>query len=157
MAKPRESSELVRVDGAKVAIVASKWHPECVEPMIVRCQRELGLRGVTEIQVHYLPGCYELALSSRLLLQRFPDLDAIIAFGVIVKGDTDHYEMIRDEVMRGFSRVMFEFNKPIIMEVLAVRDVADAFRRSRDDERNKGYEAAVALSEIVSWRRGLGA
>lgn len=157
MGKPRASSEIVPVAGCKVAIVASKWHPECVRPMIERCQQELALRSVEEIQVHHLPGCYELPLASRLLFQKTPDLEAIIAFGVIEKGDTDHYEMIRDEVMRGFSKVMFEFNKPIIMEVLAVRTLEDAMKRSRDDERNKGYEAAVALSEIVSWRRKLGA
>lgn len=153
MSAPRVSEQIPQIPDARIGIIASKWHPECVGPMIERCVAALKKNGATNVDVHYLPGCYELPLAARRLFQKNASLEAVIAFGVIVKGDTDHYEMIRDECMRGFSNVMFEFDKPIVMEVLAVSDIKIAEVRSKDDEKNKGLEAAVAACEIISWRR----
>jgi 6,7-dimethyl-8-ribityllumazine synthase len=80
-------------------------------------------------------------------------IDAVICFGVIVKGDTLHFEMISQESMRGLGAVMHEFRRPVIVEILPVFTEQQAIDRASDDEFNKGIEAAVAAIEMVAWRR----
>ena len=81
------------------------------------------------------------------------DIDAIICFGIIVKGDTLHFEMISYECMRGLGKVMEDFRRPCVVEVIPVFDIQHAAARAGNDEFNKGIEAAVAAIEMVAWRR----
>ncbi|HBK18278.1 MAG TPA: hypothetical protein DDZ38_06520 [Gammaproteobacteria bacterium] len=84
------------------------------------------------------------------------EIDAVICFGVIVKGDTLHFEMISEECMRGLGRVMHDFRRPVVVEILPVFDLQQAIDRSGDDAFNKGIEAAVAALEMTAWRRAIG-
>ena len=120
--------------------------------------------GYSQIDEYTLPGCLEIPLAARDLLAREVEdgeveknkIDAIVCFGIIVKGDTLHFEMISEESMRGLGSVMHDFRRPILVEILPVFDMQQAIDRSSDDEFNKGVEAAVAAIEVVSWRRSLG-
>lgn len=115
--------------------------------------------GYTKIEQHTLPGSLELPLAARDLLaeDEAQEIDAVICFGVIVKGETLHFEMISYECMRGLGQVMHEFRRPVVVEVLPVFDIVQAEERAADDEFNKGIEAAAAAIEMVAWRQGVGA
>ena len=143
----------------RVAILKSKWYPEYVESMASACEAVLQEYGYTQVEQHTLPGSLELPLAARDLLAEDHDntLDALVCFGVIVKGDTYHFEMIADESMRGLGQVMHEFRRPIVVEVLPVYDIAHAAERAGQDELNKGIEAAAAAIEMVAWRQAIGA
>lgn len=142
----------------RIAILKSKWYPEIVDSMSGTCARVLREHGFERLDVHTLPGSLELPLAARdlLALDSARDIDALICFGVIVKGETLHFEMISNECMRGLADVMHEFRRPVIVEVLPVFDIEHARARAADDEFNKGYEAAVAAIEMIAWRRGIG-
>jgi 6,7-dimethyl-8-ribityllumazine synthase len=147
------SADLPQVPGARVAIVMSKWYREFSDAMCTKCLNVLQQAGCEGVPVHVVPGSLEIPLAVRRLLKIDPLLEAVIVFGVILKGDTYHFEMVKNLTMSGLERVMFEFDTPIINEILAV-DTLDFVRvRSADDERNKGLEAARAAAEIISWRR----
>ena len=143
----------------RIAILKSKWYPECVGSMASVCERVLREKGYARIEQHTLPGCLELPLAAADLLatDRAGDLDAIICFGVILKGETLHFEMISNECMRGLGALSLQYRRPVIVEVLPVFDIAHAYARGADDEFNKGYEAAAAALEMVAWRRSIGA
>lgn len=143
----------------RVAILKSKWYPEIVDSMVDACAGVLEERGFQRVEVHTLPGSLELPLAARdlLALDTARDIDAVICFGVIVKGETLHFEMISSECMRGLADVMHEFRRPVIVEVLPVFDIEHARARAADDEFNKGYEAAAAAIEMIAWRRKIGA
>ncbi len=149
-------SGLPRVDNpGTIHILCSKWYPEFVQSLSSTCERVLREHGYSSVVVHTLPGSLELPLAARDLLaeDRSTKIDAIICFGVIVKGETYHFEMISNECIRGLGDVMHEFRRPIIVEVIPVTDIAHAAARAADDEFNKGIEAAVAAIEMVAWRR----
>ncbi len=150
---PKQPSEFEKIEGAEIAIIASMWHRQCIDGMVNRAVAELRKLGCKPVQVHYLPGSYELPLAAQFLFERQPTLDAIIAFGVILKGGTTHDLTILHEITSGFSKVMHETGKPIINEVIGVTDIGDAVKRSGDTDANKGLEAAFAASELLSWRR----
>lgn len=125
--------------------------------MAQACDGVLRQAGYSDIQQHTLPGSLEIPLAARDLLAEDATqrIDAIICFGVIVKGDTLHFEMISQESMRGLGQVMHEFRRPVLVEILPVFDIQQAIDRCSDDEFNKGIEAAVAAIEMIHWRRGV--
>lgn len=143
----------------RIAILQSKWYPEIVESMARTCRDVLVSSGYEQVETHTLPGSLELPLAAADLLatDRERTIDAVICFGVIVKGETLHFEMISGECMRGLGAVSLEYRRPVVVEVLPVLDIEHARARAGDDEFNKGYEAAAAALEMIHWRRGLGA
>lgn len=141
------------VPGAKVAIIQSKWYGDISQSMTTRCLEVLRFAGCEEPQVHVLPGCLEIPLAARRLAKRDPKLEAIIVFGVILKGDTYHFDIVKDLCMSGLERVQFECDIPIINEVLPVDKIEDAYKRAGDNDSNKGLEAGIAAAEIIEWRR----
>lgn len=141
----------------RICILKSKWYPQQVESMAAACNDVLRRAGYNDIQQHTLPGSLEIPLAARDLLAEDTEqrIDAIICFGVIVKGDTLHFEMISEESMRGLGQVMHEFRRPVLVEILPVFNIQQAIDRSSDDEFNKGIEAAVSAVEMVHWRRSV--
>jgi 6,7-dimethyl-8-ribityllumazine synthase len=141
-----------------IAILASKWYPEVVSSMVRTCESVLRERGYSDVQVHTLPGSLEMPLAAADLLATDTDgrIDAVICFGVILKGETLHFEMISSECMRGLGNVMLQYRRPVIVEILPVLEMAHAQARAADDEFNKGYEAAAAAIEMIAWRRAIG-
>lgn len=151
-------SQLPRIASpGRIAILRSKWYPEIVESMSNVCARVLSEAGYDRVEVHTLPGSLELPLAAADLLaaDTAGDVDAVICFGVIVKGETLHFEMITNECMRGLGAVSREYRRPVVVEVLPVLDIEHARARAGDDEYNKGYEAAAAALEMIAWRRSV--
>jgi len=151
-----DMSQLPRLESpGRIAILQSKWYPEIVDGMAGVCETVLAQAGYQRVERHVLPGCLELPLAAKDLLaaDTADDLDAVICFGVIVKGETLHFEMISTECMRGLAAVSLEYRRPVVVEVLPVFDIEHARARAADDEYNKGYEAAAAAIEMIHWRR----
>ncbi len=139
----------------QIHILCSKWYPGQVQSLANACETVLRSHGYESIHIHTLPGSLELPLAARDLLaeDHAKNIDAIICFGIIVKGETYHFGMISNESIRGLGGVMHEFRRPVIVEIIPVTEMAHAEARSADDEFNKGIEAAVAAIEMVAWRR----
>ena len=154
---PKSREQFHKIPNARVAIIASMWHPKCVDAMIDRAKRELTAAGMKEskITVHRLPGSMELPYAARALFETQPELDAIIAFGVVLKGATTHDAAVIHQVLQGFNAVTERFGKPIINEVIGVSDIKDAEQRSGESDLNKGLEAVFALTELLHWRKSL--
>lgn len=143
----------------RIAILQSKWYPDIVGSMSAVCEGVLREAGYQRVEVHTLPGSLELPLAAADLLatDEAGDLDALICFGVIVKGETLHFEMITHECMRGLGSVGLQYRRPVVVEVLPVLDIEHARARAGDDEYNKGNEAAAAALGMIHWRQSVGA
>lgn len=150
---------LPKIPGARVAILQAKWYREYVDKMVAKCVDLLLATDCPRPEHHILPGSLELPLAAQTLVRQAKRVgapyDALICFGAILKGETDHFEMIRDECIRGLGQVMLAEDVPIIVEVLPVANLEQLTARTSDNEFNKGIEAAIAAVEIISWRRKL--
>ena len=142
----------------RIEILKSKWYPEVVDALAATCEGVLAVHGFTDVAVHTLPGSLEIPLAAAdlLAMDANEEIDAIICFGVILKGETLHFEMITNECMRGLGNVMLQYRRPVIVEILPVLEIEHALARAADDEFNKGFEAAAAAIEMIHWRRGVG-
>ncbi len=154
---PKPVDEFHKIPGARIAIISAMWHPQCVNNMVERTIQELLALEVREedISTHTLPGSLELPYAARCLFEKDETLDAVIAFGVVLKGDTTHDDSVLQNVVDGFGRVIDRFHKPIINEVIGVKTLEDAEKRSDNTVANKGVEAVFALSELLHWKRQL--
>lgn len=153
MQKTYDKTKVVSINGARIAIVQAKWHSEHTDKMIAVCMELLEKAGCAAIEVHQVPGSYEIPLAAKLLAKQ-KKYDAIAVFGALVKGDTDHYHVILETCIRELGKVMYDYEIPIIMELLPVHKLEHLIARTQGDQ-NKGIEAAQATIDIISWRRTL--
>jgi len=79
--------------------------------------------------------------------------DAIVAFSIIIKGDTYHFDMIANEVARALMNTMINYHIPIGFEILAVNTLEQAVARASSDNYNKGIEAGNAILKTLKTLR----
>ncbi len=145
------TEDLPKIDGAKIGILQSKWHSEHTDLMVKKCTEILQAAGA-QSEVHLLPGALELPLAADRL-GKTKRYDALIVFGVIMKGETFHFDLILRMIEQGFVRVMHDNDLPILIEVLPVTSIEHVEARTGDNDNNKGIEAALAAIEVIKWRR----
>jgi 6,7-dimethyl-8-ribityllumazine synthase len=114
----------------------------------------LGAREKDLVTVD-VPGAFELPLAAKTLALsgRF---DAVVALGVVIQGETDHYEHIAREASAGLAAVSRDTEVPVGFGLLTVRDLAQAEERSRPGSGNKGAEAARAAIAMAALVRAFG-
>lgn len=155
MKTAHQKKELLKIPGAKVTILQSKWHKEYTDKMLDKCIAILNEAEANKPEVHILPGSLEIPLAAQKIARSNSRPDAIICFGAIIKGDTFHFELVLQQCSSGLMQVMLSEDMPIIVEVLPVTNIQQLIARSSNDEYNKGIEAAHAAIEIIHWRREL--
>ncbi|MEX2523940.1 MAG: 6,7-dimethyl-8-ribityllumazine synthase [Gammaproteobacteria bacterium] len=136
---------------SRVAIIAGRYNQDIVERLVIGCMETLLQKGLHEesISLVRVPGAFELPLLAKVLAKR-NDIDAIIALGAVIKGDTAHFEYVSGECARGLSSVALECEKPIVFGVLTVDDEQQAWARAGEGTDNKGVEAANTALEMIS-------
>lgn len=138
-------------DGARFAIVASRWNPRITDTLVEGARTALlgnGV-GVAGIDVVRVPGAWEIPLAARAVAAAGQHV-AVIALGCVVRGDTRHYEHVADGCAQGLARVALDFGLPVANGVLAVERHEDAEARAGGSHGNKGEEAALAALEMAS-------
>lgn len=137
--------------GIKLAIVVAEYNREYTKNLEKKCLETLKSNGLNEnqIDVCHVPGAIEIPLKcQRLAITK--KYDAIIALGMVLKGDTYHFELVANECARGVMDVMLKYDIPIIFEVLACYNKEQAAKRASDDDYNRGIEAAVAALGVIT-------
>lgn len=150
--KPAAASAPGHASSLSFAIVKSAYHDELTQSMTDACIATLVSAGVPRdrIDTYEAPGSWEIPLLAQRALDAKP-YDGIATFGVIVKGETYHFDMIANEVARALMDLSLRRDVPIALEVLAVMDYEQARVRATG-EHNKGAEAAAALLASVPAR-----
>lgn len=135
-----------------IAIVVSTYHDEYARGLVAHAKRELELLASgTHIEVFDVPGSFEVPLVVQNVAER-GDFDAVIAFGLLMEGQTAHARLISTAVTDALMRIALATRVPVIHEVLVVENEAQARARCIDDEINRGTEAArvaVRMAEVV--------
>lgn len=144
-------ANLPQIPGSKICILQALWFHEHSDRLVEASREILNQAGCATIDLVQVPGSYEIPLTAKLLAkeQRY---DAIIVYGIILKGETDHYEVILQTCIRELGRVMYEFEVPIIMEILPVHSEEQITART-SGAHNKGIEAALAVIDIITLYR----
>jgi len=129
-----------------IGIAASLFNKEYVDGLIDAAL--LHLKGYA-IDIVRVPGAFELPLATQRLLGR-KDIDAVIAFGLIWQGQTAHADLIGQTVTRTLMDLMLRHDKPVIHQVLMVKNEAQAKARCFGTKLNRGTEAAQAVKYLLA-------
>ena len=102
-----------------------------------------------DIDVAWVPGAFEIPLVAQRFA-RSARFDGVICLGAVIRGETAHFDLVANEAARGIANVSRDTGIPVIFEVLAVENLAQAEDRAGGAHGNKGWEAADAVLSMVS-------
>ncbi len=102
-----------------------------------------------EICLFYVPGAFEMPQIA-YKLAKSKNFDAVICLGVVIRGDTPHFEYIAAEVSKGIAKASMETDTPVIFGVITADNIEQAIERAGTKSGNKGRDAALSAIEMVS-------
>ena len=137
--------------GFSFAIVASGWNDAIVTKLIEGALDALAELSADEkaIEVFRVPGSFEIPLCAQKAAES-GKFDAVICLGVIIRGQTPHFEYIASEVARGIGAASLKTGVPLLFGVITAENVDQAIDRAGVKLGNKGFEAATAAVELVN-------
>jgi 6,7-dimethyl-8-ribityllumazine synthase len=146
--------QTVEAAGLRLGIVGSRWHADLVDHMIDRAQQAAKACGVDEVITARVAGSVELPVVAQALAKR---CDAVVALGVVIRGETAHFDYVCDAVTAGLTRVALDEQTPVGHGVLTVESLGQARDRAglEDSIEDKGWQATVAVLDAVLAIRGL--
>ncbi len=141
--------------GKKLAIVAGRFN-DFVTTRLVSSAVECAVKhGVTPsaVEVYWVPGSFEVPQIARKLAgeQRF---DGIICVGAIIRGDTNHFDNLCSSVIFSIAEIPSRFSVPVTYGIVTADTVEQALDRAGGKKGNKGWDAALALIEMMSLWKG---
>ncbi len=140
--------------GMKIGIVVSEWNEEVTAALAEGAVNSLKKHGCNDenIIVMPVPGSFELTFGSRLIAEKHA-LDAVIAIGCVIQGETRHFEFICQAVAHGITELNMEYDIPFIFGVLTTENQQQALDRAGGKHGNKGDEAAITAIKMVGLKR----
>lgn len=144
--------------GMKFAIVVARWNAVITDRLLQGSLDALLRSGVKreDILIVRVPGCWEIPSATRTLAEQ-KKYDGIITLGLLLRGETAHYEAIYNEVARGIGQSQQETGVPHAFGVLTCETLEQALDRAGVKAGNKGFEAAIAAIEMASIQKKVGA
>jgi 6,7-dimethyl-8-ribityllumazine synthase len=139
----------------RFGIVVAEWNREVTEALLEGAVRTLRAAGCPDlnIQIKYVPGTFELALGAQFFAE-YTDVDAVIALGCVIQGDTRHFDFICQGVTQGITQLQIQWNMPIAFGVLTVNDMQQALDRCAGRSRwATRWQAATATRAMKRLRQ----
>jgi len=138
----------------KVGIVVSEWNDTITNNLFEGAKQALLDNGVPEsnILVRHVPGAFELPLASQFMLDN-TDVDGVIAIGVVIQGETRHFDFVCQGATQGLMNVMLEYNSPVSFCLLTDNNIQQSIDRSGGIHGNKGIECAIACLKMIAMKK----
>jgi 6,7-dimethyl-8-ribityllumazine synthase len=135
----------VSVAGRRFAVIAARWNERHVQRLVDAALDTLRRQGASDadVELTWVPGSFELPVAAAWAADsgRF---DAVLAFGVVIRGETEHFRLVADGAAQGLMRVALDSGVPVLNGVLAVEDAAQADARCGGAHGNTGAQTALA-------------
>lgn len=147
---PKVTEGKLTGEGLKIGIVASRFNEFITKRLEEGCLDCLARHGVKDqdIQIVRVPGSFEIPLAVQKLAKG-KKLDAVIALGALIRGDTPHFDYIASECAKGIAKISQDTGIPVLFGVVTADTIEQAIERAGTKEGNKGYQAAQAAIEMA--------
>jgi 6,7-dimethyl-8-ribityllumazine synthase len=141
----------IDASGIKITIVATSWHTVITDGLLAGAERALKAAGNSDYKVVRVPGAFELPLAAQLAIQQ--GAEVVIALGVVIQGDTPHFDYVCDAATSGLTRVQLDTSVPIGFGLLTVSNEQQGLDRaglpgSSEDKGAEAVEAAVLMKRL---------
>lgn len=143
--------------GLRFAVVASRFNEFAAGRLLSAALECLQKHGAADgdVTVVRVPGAWEIPVVARRLALSHAH-DAVIALGVLIRGETLHFDLIAREVSRGLAAAAEESGVPVTFGVLAAESAEQAMERAGGRHGNRGWDAAIAAIEAAGVMRQMG-
>jgi 6,7-dimethyl-8-ribityllumazine synthase len=137
----------------RVGVAVSRWNREITDDLLNGALRALAICGVPaeHIMILEVPGALEIPLAAERLAGM--GMDAIVAIGCVIKGETAHFEHVSRLALDGIAAISRDYEIPVTCGILTTYDLAQAAARSGLDDDNAGSQAALAAVETANLLR----
>ncbi len=134
----------IDASGLQIAIVVTSRHTQITDGLLAGAERALQAAGNSEYEIWRVPGAFELPLGAQKAIDA--GADAVIALGVVIQGDTPHFDYVCAGATDGLMRVQLDSGIPVGFGLLTVDTEQQALDRAglKDSKEDKGAEAAEA-------------
>jgi len=151
-----EGSDVPDGSAMRIAIVVSEWNEKITGALFDGAVKTLLKNNVKKdnIIVSKVPGSFELTLATQFLCED-KSIEAVIALGCVIQGETKHFDFICEAVAHGITNVGLKYNKPVIFGVLTTNTLLQAEERAGGKHGNKGDEAAVTALKMIALKRSM--
>ena len=135
----------------KIAIAFSSWHTDIVNLLVQGAVRACREKGLMEEQIEFFsaPGAYELPQLVEKIA-RSKKFHAIAPMGCVVRGETNHYELISNTIAKAFDEIGRTHQVAVSFGVITADNLSQAMSRAEGAKGNKGSEAAHAALELAA-------
>lgn len=140
--------------GMRIGVVVATFNAAVTGGLLTGALMYLNEVGAEATRVIEVPGAFEIPLIAQKLA-RSGDVDAVVALGAVIEGETDHYEHVAHRASEGLMRVSLDTGIPVTFGILTTRSAEAAVKRSAMGPDNKGAEAAAAAVGAVLALRNL--
>jgi 6,7-dimethyl-8-ribityllumazine synthase len=159
MNKPIHGKEIraaVNAAGFRFALVVSRFNSFITDRLLAGAldALEAAGAGADDIMVVHVPGSFEIPLTAKKLAAG-GRVDAVIAIGCVLRGETAHFDYVASEVARGVQLAQLDTGIPVIFCVLTCDTLEQAIERAGLKSGNKGYDAGLAAVEMANLSRQL--
>ena len=131
----------------KIGVVTALWNSEITSKLKQGALDTLQKAGITNITVWDVPGSYELIYGANKLASE--GFDAVICLGVVIQGETRHFDFICDAVANGIANIIIQHNIPVAFGLLTTDNQQQAVERSGGKHGHKGEEAAWTILKLL--------
>ena len=131
-----------------VAIVTALFNEELTKKLEAGAVEQLAQFDMQPYAQVYVPGAVEIPLAVKALLEK-DDCDAVVALGIVIRGETSHYDYVCNAVERGCSELQLAYDKPVAFGVLTTENRGQAEARCGGAKGNKGAEAAQVTLDML--------
>jgi 6,7-dimethyl-8-ribityllumazine synthase len=104
------------------------------------------------ILVRFVPGAFELPLAAQYLCE-YTDVDGVVAIGVVIQGETKHFDFVCEGTTQGIKDVNLKYNIPVAFCVLTDNTMQQSIDRSGGIHGNKGIECAIACLKMIELKK----
>ena len=139
---------------ARFAIAVGRFYEELAERLLAGAQAAFAEAGGVQVEVFDVPGAFELPLAASYAA-RSGRFAGVACLGAVIRGETDHYELVCAEAARGVMRVQLDTGVPCSFGVLTCETMDQALARSGGDKRDQGRHAASAVLAMAALRYDL--
>ncbi|KXA88953.1 6,7-dimethyl-8-ribityllumazine synthase [candidate division MSBL1 archaeon SCGC-AAA259M10] len=130
----------------KLGICAAEFHWDIVGEMVEFAKRHADFLGAEIVEEKIVPGTFELPLAAKRLVER-DDIDAVVALGAVIEGDTGHHETVMQQASRKIMDISLETGKPVSLGVSGPGETRMEAEERIDEYARRAVEAAVKSFE----------
>ncbi len=151
-----DASKVPSAAGMRFGIVVSEWNHNITGPLLEGAHATLLKNGAAEedILVRTVPGSFELIYGAAQMAKSC-GVDAVIAIGCVIRGDTPHFDYICQGATQGLAALNAEGDVPVIYGLLTCNNLQQAQDRAGGILGNKGDECAVTAIKMVDYKKKL--